>query len=112
MSKRPYRLFPVPLASGLTQPMQRVLQRRGLDHAPLLHYWPEAVGESFAPYAQPLRLSGGRGKNGGKVLTGAVLTVKIHPAYATLFAYETEAVLQRLTTLLGYRPADRISLVQ
>ncbi len=105
--RRPYRLFPVPLAGGSAGPLQKVLRRRGFEHASLLHYWPEAVGEAYAAYAEPLKLTGKLPKQAG----GAVLTVRIHPAYATLFAYESEAVLQRLTRLLGYRPAERIALV-
>ena len=108
MTKRPYRLFPAPLASGLQSPMQQVLQKRGFDQPALLCYWADAVGEALAPHSQPLKITGGRTKQGGST----VLTVRIHPAYATIFAYEAEAVLQRLTTLLGYRPADRISIIQ
>ena len=104
--RRPYRLFPAPLATTLASPMQTILRKRGFDHPALLHYWGEAVGEAFAPYAQPLSLSGKKGA------AHTVLTVKVHPAYATLFAHEAEAILHRLTQHLGYRPATRIVIMQ
>lgn len=97
--KRSYRLFPATLSGCLQSPLQEAMRKRGFTHPALLHYWPEAVGSAYAHCTQPLKLS------------NAVLTVKIDCEYATLFAYETEAVLKRLTTLLGYRPAQRIVLV-
>ena len=87
--------------------MQEILRKRGFTEPALLHYWAQAVGDIYAHCTQPLKLSGGNGKGNN----AAILTVKIDCAYATLFAYESEAVLKRLTTLLGYRPAERIVLV-
>jgi hypothetical protein len=108
--KRSYRLFPTPLAKGLLHPMHAAYEKRGFVHEALMHYWPMAVGEALAPYATPVRLTQakGKGENGGY----STLTVKVDSAYAALFAHETEAILQRLTRLLGYRPAERLVLVQ
>jgi hypothetical protein len=108
--KRTYRLFPSPLAKELVHPMHAAFQQRGFEHEALIHYWHMAVGENFAPYAFPVRLT--RAKSKGDHSGHSTLTVKVDSAYATLFTHETEAILQRLTRLLGYRPAERIVLVQ
>jgi hypothetical protein len=108
--KRHYRLFPSPLAKGLAQPMHAAFEKRGFVHEALIHYWPLAVGEVLAPYAYPVRLSHAKGKGQGG--SHSVLTVKVGSAYAVMFTHEAEAILQRLTRLLGYRPAERMIVVQ
>ncbi len=103
--RRRYSLFPKPLAKGLMLPVASVLQKRGFEHEAILHYWVESVGAELAPHTQPIRLSGAKGNY-------TQLVVKVHPAFTAIFSHESEAILQRLTRHLGYRPAERIVIVQ
>jgi hypothetical protein len=98
-------LFPKPIAKGLMLPMTAVLKKRGFDHEAILHYWAVAAGDELALQSQPIRLSG---KAGGYTQ----LVVRVKPAFVAIFTHESEAILERLTRYIGYRPANRIVVLQ
>ncbi len=98
-------LFPTPISQSLATPLQKILRRRGFDHTAILHYWREATGD-LSVYCSPVQLK--------TTKTGRYtqLVVKVHPAYSIIIEHQKDIIMQRLTHYIGYRPAERIVLVQ
>lgn len=87
--------------------MVSIMQQRGFENPAVLEFWERAVGDSvMAQHCFPVKIT--------KQQQSAhkTLVVKVHPAYSTIFAHQSEAILQRLTVLIGRRPAGRIVIVQ
>ncbi len=87
-------------------PVAKALHRRGFEHEAILHYWPIAAGADLAKHAYPVRLT--QDKQGRH----SQLVVQAPAAYSVILQHESEAILNRLTRYLGYRPAERIRIVR
>ncbi len=103
--KRRYSLFPKPLANGMAAPLALTLKKRGFEHEAIMHFWAEAVGAEMARISCPIKF------RPAKANRQSQLIVKIAPAYSTMASHQSEQILQKLTQLLGYRPAERLVFV-
>ena len=103
--KRRYSLFPKPLANGMAAPLALTLKKRGFEHEAIMHFWVEAVGADMASISCPVKF------RPAKANRQSQLVVKIAPAYSIMAAHQSEQILQKLTQLLGYRPADRLVFI-
>jgi hypothetical protein len=104
-AKRRYSLFPKTLANGLAAPIAESLKKRGFEHEAIMHYWADAVGNEIAACSCPVKFRPAQANRQSQLI------VKISPAYSAIASHQSEQILQRLTQLLGYRPAERLIFI-
>ena len=103
--KRRYSLFPKPLANGMAAPLALTLKKRGFEHEAIMHFWTQAVGAEMARISCPVKF------RAAKANRQSQLIVKIAPAFSAIASHQSEQILQKLTELLGYRPAERLIFI-
>jgi hypothetical protein len=91
------------LIGGAIDPLVR---KRGLARAELMTWWPDIVGDAYAPSVIPERI---RWTRDG---TAATLVVRCDPAIALQFSYEADQVRARLNGYFGYSAVGAIRIVQ
>jgi hypothetical protein len=83
-----------------------LVRKRGLARAELISWWPDIVGEAYAPHTTPERIRWPR--DGG----AATLFVRCDPAMALQFSYEADRVRERLNGYFGYPAVSAVRIVQ
>ncbi|GEM_PF-3207299 len=79
-------------------------QKRGFGSDAILRNWPQIVGEELAAMCVPQKISGQMQRRS--------LTVWCDPAFATQLHYQSEMILEKITTYVGYRAVDQLIIRQ
>ena len=90
------------LAQEITGP---IFSRHGMGHGEIAHAWAEIVGPDLARYSQPERLTRARAN------TPATLIVRAQGPRTIEVHYASQAIIDGVNALYGYRAVDRIKVV-
>lgn len=88
---------------ALTNPL---LKSRGLAQGDIVFRWQEIVGPELAAFCYPVKLTHGRGGQGG------ILMVRVAGAAALEFEYLIPQVMERINTFYGWPAVARIKIEQ
>lgn len=88
---------------------KEIYQTRGTIFYNMINNWPKIVGEQFAKFCYPKKLSVPRYEQ--KNNKNSVLIIEtINSSLATELSYMEQVIIERLATYFGYRAVDKIKI--
>lgn len=103
---RPAIKPPPPAGRQLTKVLKELEAKFGPGAGPLGARWPEIVGETLARRSEPVRLTAGRGGQGGS------LEIRVDGPAAALIQHQAPDILSRVNLYLGHEAVAKLRIVQ
>jgi len=94
------------LGELLRPALDPLVAKRGLASTDVLAFWPEIVGERFAPVTRPERIRWGR-----RADEGATLVIRCDPSAILALSFEEDVIRERVNRYLGYAAVVAIRTV-
>lgn len=84
-----------------------IAQKQGIIHGKIILDWEKIVGDQYARYCAPLKVTFRQGYR-----TYGVLHLKVNPAHALLVQHSKDLVLEKINSFFGYKALSDLKLIQ
>lgn len=106
MARKPRRSA-VPVSDLIARIIGPVAAKRGFASTDLVASWSEIAGPRIADHSRPEKIAWPRDPD-----SPGVLVLRVDGPAAILIQHESDQIVERVNTFMGYRAIDRMRIVQ
>lgn len=87
--------------------MNPIAKKQGIIHGKIVLDWEKIIGQDYARFAKPIKVTFPTGRR-----NGGVLHLKVSPAHALIVQHSRDLVVEKINSFFGYRALCDVRLLQ